>query len=45
MLIFQLLKKPGKAIYFIIDDTSNKKRGKHIIAAFKFFDHTSKQYI
>lgn len=45
MLVLNLLKKPGEAIYFIIDDTSNKKRGKHVIAAFKFFDHTSKQYI
>jgi len=45
MLILHLLKKPGEAIYFIIDDTSNKKRGKHILAAFKFFDHTIKQYI
>lgn len=45
MLILNLLKKPGEAIYFIIDDTSNKKRGKHILAAFKFFDHTCKQYI
>jgi len=45
MLIVQLLKKPDEAIYFIIDDTTNKKRGKHIIAAFNFFDHTSKQYI
>lgn len=45
MLILQLLKKPGEAIYFIIDDTTNKKRGKHILAAFSFFDHTSKQYI
>jgi SRSO17 transposase len=45
MLIIQLLKKSGEAIYFIIDDTTNKKRGKHIIAAFNLFDHTSKQYI
>jgi len=45
MLIIQLLKKSDEAIYFIIDDTTNKKRGKHIIAAFNFFDHTSKQYI
>jgi len=45
MLILNLLEKSGEAIYFIIDDTSNRKRGKHILAAFKFFDHTSKQYI
>jgi hypothetical protein len=45
MLILQLLRKPEEAIYFIIDDTTNKKRGKHILAAFNFFDHTSKQYI
>src|SRR3989339_400160 len=45
LLILQLLKKSGEAIYFIIDDTTNKKRGKHILAAFSFFDHTSKQYI
>jgi ribosomal protein S17 len=45
MFILHLLKKSGEAIYFIIDDTTNKKRGKHILAAFSFFDHTSKQYI
>jgi len=45
MMILQLLKKSDEAIYFIIDDTTNKKRGKHILAAFSFFDHTSKQYI
>ncbi|MHB8906945.1 MAG: transposase [Melioribacteraceae bacterium] len=45
MLILQLLRKSKEAIYFIIDDTTNKKRGKHILAAFSFFDHTSKQYI
>ena len=45
MMILQLLKKSDEAIYFIIDDTTNKKRGKHILAAFSFFDHASKQYI
>jgi SRSO17 transposase len=45
MIILQLLKKPKEPVYFIIDDTTNKKRGKHILAAFNFFDHTSKQYI
>lgn len=45
MLILHLLKKSNEAVYFIIDDTTNKKRGKHILTAFKFFDHTSKQYI
>jgi len=45
MLILNLLRKDGEAVYFIIDDTFNKKRGKHILAAFKFFDHISKQYI
>jgi len=45
MLILNLLKKKGEAVYFIIDDTYNKKRGKHILGAFKFFDHISKQYI
>src|SRR4030042_5697387 len=45
MLILHLLKKSNEALYFIIDDTTNKKRGKHILTAFKLFDHTSKQYI
>ncbi len=45
MLILNLLRKDGEAVYFIIDDTFNKKRGKHILAEFKFFDHISKQYI
>lgn len=45
MLILRLLKKPNEAVYLIIDDTTNKKRGKHILTAFTFFDHMSKQYI
>jgi len=45
MQILQLMKKSNEAIYFIIDDTTNKKRGKHIAAAFNFFDHTTKKYI
>lgn len=44
-LILNLLKKYGEPIYFIIDDTSNKKRGKHIDGAYKYFDHVSKKYI
>lgn len=43
--ILQILKKYGEPIYFILDDTSNKKRGKHIAGAYKYFDHVSKQYI
>lgn len=45
MLILAKIKKANEPIYFIIDDTSNKKRGKHIDAAFKFLEHTTKQYI
>ena len=45
MMILSYLKKTGEPIYFIIYDTTNKRRGKHIVAAFKFFDHISKQYI
>jgi len=45
MLILAKIKKINEPIYFIIDDTSNKKRGKHIQAAFKFLEHTTKQYI
>ena len=45
MLILTKLKKKNEPVYFIIDDTSNKKRGKHIQAAFKFLEHTTKQYI
>lgn len=43
--ILTLLKKRGEPVYFIIDDTSNKKRGKHITGAYKYFDHISKSYI
>lgn len=43
--ILEILKKLGEPIYFIIDDTSNKKRGKHIAGAYKYFDHISKTYI
>lgn len=45
MLILTKIKKQNEPIYFIIDDTSNKKRGKHIQAAFNFLEHTTKQYI
>lgn len=45
MQILSLLEKHGEPIYLIVDDTTNKKRGKHILAAFNFFDHVSKQYI
>ncbi len=45
MLIMAKIKKLNEPIYFIIDDTSNKKRGKHVEAAFKFLEHTTKQYI
>ena len=45
MLILSKIKKINEPIYFIIDDTSNQKRGKHIQAAFRFLEHTTKQYI
>jgi len=45
MLILHKLYKRGCPVTCIIDDTSNRKRGKHIQAAFKFFDHVSNQYI
>lgn len=45
MLILAKIKKTNEPVYFIIDDTSNKKRGKHIEAAFSFLEHTAKQYI
>lgn len=44
-MILSLLKKNGEPIYFIFDDTTNKKTGKHIDGAFKYFDHLSKTYI
>lgn len=45
MLLISKLKRAKEPLYFIIDDTSNKKRGKHIEAAFSFLDHTTRQYI
>lgn len=45
MMILSMLKKPGEPMFFIFDDTSNKKTGKHIQGAFKYFDHISKQFI
>lgn len=44
-IILSLLKKKGEPIYFIFDDTTNKKTGKHIDGAFKYYDHLSKAYI
>ncbi|MCX6158669.1 MAG: transposase [Ignavibacteriae bacterium] len=43
--VLSLLKKTGEPIYFIFDDTTNKKTGKHIEGAFKYYDHLSKTYI
>lgn len=43
--VLSLLKKKGEPIYFIFDDTTNKKTGKHIDGAFKYYDHLSKTYI
>jgi SRSO17 transposase len=45
MLIISKLRSHGEPLYLIIDDTTNKKRGKHIDTAFSFFDHISKNYI
>ena len=45
MLILEKIKKANEPVYFIIDDTTNKKRGKHIDAAFSFLEHTAKQFI
>jgi SRSO17 transposase len=45
MMILSLLKKPGEPVYLIIDDSSNKKTGKHIQAAFKIFDHITKRFV
>jgi hypothetical protein len=45
MLLLHKLYKRGEPVTCIIDDTHNRKRGKHIQAAFKFFDHVAKQYI
>ena len=44
LMLLSLLKKPGEPVYFIVDDSSNKKTGKHIEATFNFFDHTSKRF-
>jgi hypothetical protein len=45
MILLQILHKENEPVYFIFDDSSNKKRGKHISAAFKFFDYLSKTYM
>jgi SRSO17 transposase len=44
-MILSLLKKNGEPIYFIFDDTTNKKTGKHIDGAFKYYNYLSKTYI
>lgn len=45
LLILSLIKKHNEPLYFIIDDTTNKKTGKKVEGAYKFFDHLSKTYI
>jgi|GEM_PF-5279873 len=38
------MKAPNEMLYLIVDDTSNPKRGKHVEAAFWFFEHTLRRY-
>jgi SRSO17 transposase len=45
LCILRLLYVPEETVYVIIDDSKNKKRGKKINSAAKFFDHTTKRYI
>ena len=45
MMILSLLYRPGEPVYLIVDDSSNKKTGKHIQGAYTFFDHLTKRFV
>lgn len=43
--LVSLLRVPREALYVIIDDTKAAKRGKHLQAAFWYFDHLTQRYL
>lgn len=40
-----LLIQPREPLYIIIDDSRARKRGKHVQAAFRLYDHTSQRFL
>lgn len=45
MKLIALLEQAQEALYVIIDDSKTAKRGKHVQAAFRLFDHTTQRFL
>lgn len=45
MKLIALLKHAQDALYVIVDDSKTAKRGKHVQAAFRLFDHTTQRFL
>jgi len=45
MKLVALLYQTGEVLYVILDDSKTAKRGKHVQAAFRMFDHTTQRFL
>jgi len=45
MKLIALLEQAQEVLYVIIDDSKTAKRGKHVQAAFRLFDHTTQRFL
>lgn len=43
--LIAVLQKQNEPLYIIIDDSKAQKRGKHVQAAFRYFDHATQRYM
>ena len=43
--LIAVLHKPKEPLYIILDDSKAAKRGKHVQAAFRYFDHVTQRYM
>ncbi|MBI1805939.1 MAG: transposase [Ignavibacteria bacterium] len=43
--LIALLEQAQEAMYVIVDDSKTAKRGKHVQAAFRLFDHTTQRFL
>lgn len=45
MKLIALLHQAQEVLYVVIDDSKTAKRGKHVQAAFRLFDHTTQRFL
>jgi hypothetical protein len=45
MKLIALLRHAQEVLYVVIDDSKTAKRGKHVQAAFRLFDHTTQRFL